>query len=158
MPPSTQPAPSTLHDRRMAATAAKLRAALDRLVSNVPERPTLPPPARRLTVAALAREAGVARNAIYTNHREILDDLAQVRTRVLIPDPAGSVVDKFADQRAVISGLQIKLRQLATENAGLLQRAVEAERLAERANHRNAQLAREIDALRRPTLLHQTTT
>jgi hypothetical protein len=35
----------------------------------------------------------------------------------------------------------------------LLRRAVEAERMAERADRRSAQLTQQIDALRRPTVL-----
>lgn len=153
MPPSTQPAPLTSHDRRMRATAEKLRAALDRLVCGKPKRPASQNSARRLTVAALAREAGVARNAIYTNHRDILDELGQAQKRVTGPNRLDTTEHKIAEQRAVIDDMQIKIRQLATENAGLLRRAVEAERLAENANHRSAQLTRQIDALRRPVVL-----
>ncbi len=65
--------PLTAYDRRMQATAEKLRAALDRLVRGTPDRPASRNSVHRLTVAALAREAGVARNAIYANHRGILD-------------------------------------------------------------------------------------
>jgi AraC-like DNA-binding protein len=149
----TQPAPPTPYDRRMQATADKLGAALDRLVRGAPERLASTHPARRLTVAALAREAGVARNAIYTNHRDILDDLARARKRGAIPDRLGSVEQKVAEQRAAIDDMQLQIRQLATENAGLLRRAIEAERLAERADRRNARLTRQIDALRHPAVL-----
>jgi hypothetical protein len=153
MPSSIPPAPPTHDDRRMQATAEKLRAALDRLVRGVPERPASAHPSRRLTVAALAREAGVARNAIYTNHRDILDDLARARRRGTVPDRLDGMEQKLTEQHAVIDEMQLQIRQLATENAGLLRRAVEAERLAERADRRNAQLTRQIDALRRPPVL-----
>jgi hypothetical protein len=49
--------------------------------------------------------------------------------------------------------MQLQLRRLATENAALLRRAVEAEQRAERADRRNAQMTREIDALHRPIIL-----
>jgi hypothetical protein len=150
MPPST---PLTRYDRQMQATAEKLRAALDRFVRGTPERPVSQLSAHRLTVAALAREAGVARNAIYTKHRDILDELAQARSRETVPDRLNSTKQKRAKHRAVVDDMQIKIRQLATENAGLLRRAVEAERLAERADRRSAELTRQIDALRRPTIL-----
>jgi hypothetical protein len=153
MPPNTQPAPLTPHDRRMRATAEKLRAALDRLVCGTPERPASRHSAHRLTVAALAREAGVARNAIYTNHRDILDELGQAQRRGTVHDRLDSTEQKIAEQRAVIDDMQIQIRQLATENAGLLRRAVEAERLTESADRRSAQLTRQIDALRRPVAL-----
>jgi len=142
----------------MRATADKLRKALDRLVRGVPEHRASRHQAQRLTVAALAREAGVGRNAIYTNHRDILDDLARARRRRLAPDRIGGMEEKIAEQRAIIDDMQLRIRQLATENAGLLRRAVEAERLAERADRRNALLTREIDAHRRPMLLRQTET
>jgi len=153
MPPNTQPAPLPPHDRRMRATADKLRAALDRLVCGTPERPPSRHSAHRLTVAALAREAGVARNAIYTNHRDILDELGQAQRRGTVHDRLDSTEQKIAEQRAVIDDMQIQIRQLATENAGLLRRAVEAERLTESADRRSAQLTRQIDALRRPVAL-----
>jgi hypothetical protein len=153
MPSNTQPVPLTPHDRRMRAIGKKLRAALDRLVRGTPERPASRHSAHRLTVAELAREAGVARNTIYTNHRDILDELGQARRRGTVPDRPDSTEQKIAEQRAVIDDMQIQIRQLATENAGLLRRAVEAERLAESADRRSAQLTRQIDALRRPVVL-----
>jgi hypothetical protein len=151
MPPDTLQAPLTPHDRRMRTTAEKLRAALHRLVCGTPERPVSRHSTHRLTVAALAREAGVARNTIYTNHRDILDELGQTRRRQTVPDPVDSAQQKIAEQRAAIDEMQIQIRRLATENAALLRRAVEAERLAERADHRSADLTRQIDALRRTT-------
>jgi hypothetical protein len=107
---------------------------------------------RRLTVAALARKAGVARNAIYTNHRGILDKLAYARGRETVSDHLDDTEQKIALQHAIVHDMQIQVRQLSTENAGLLCRAVEVERLAERAD-RSAQFTRQIDALRRPTVL-----
>lgn len=156
MPPRNPPAPPTPYDRRMQATTDKLAAALDRLVRGAPERLASTHPGPRLTVAALAREAGVARNAIYTNHRNILDDLARAQKRGVVPDRLGSVEQKVTEQRAAIKDMELQIRQLVTENAGLLRRAVEAERLAERADRRNAQLTRQIDALRRPVALRPT--
>jgi hypothetical protein len=153
MPHNTQQAPLPPHDRRMRATAEKLRAALDRLVRGTPERLASRHSAHRLTVAELAREAGVARNAIYTNHRDILDELGQARRRGTVPDRLDTTEQKIAEQRAAIDDMQIQVRQLATENAALLRRAVEAERLADRVDRRNADLTRQIDALRRPAVL-----
>jgi hypothetical protein len=118
-------------DRRVQATAEKLRAALDRLARSSVGSPMIE---RQLTVAALAREARVGRNAIYANHRDILDE-------------------KAAEQRIAVDIMQGQLRQLATENAGLLRRATEAERRADRAEHRIAQLTKELDHRRRPQLL-----
>jgi hypothetical protein len=139
------------HDRRMQATAAKLRAALDRLAGDSGGPPTAS--IRHLTVAELAREAGVGRNAIYANHRDILDELARFRERQPVPGRIATMVDKVAEQRVVIDDMQCQIRQLATENAGLMRRAIEAERQADRAERRSAQLTKELDRHRRPTLL-----
>jgi hypothetical protein len=145
-----QTSPATLYEDRRHVTAGKLRDALDRLLRGAPEHPSLRGRPYRLTVATLAREAGVGRNAIYTNHRGILEALAETGRHRAVSDPLAALDKKLAEQRSVIAAMQLQLRRLATENAGLLRRAVEAEQRAERADRRNAQMAREIDALRRP--------
>ncbi len=137
-------------DRRVQATAEKLRAALDRLVCGSDESPMIQ---RQLTVAALAREARVGRNAIYANHRDILDELTHVRQQRRAPSRIAAITKKVAEQRIAVDIMQGQLRQLATENAGLLRRATEAERRADRAEHRIAQLTKELDHRRRPQLL-----
>jgi len=139
------------HDKRMEATAEKLRAALDRLIQGNGQRFIVP--ASRLTVAALAREAGIGRNAIYSNHRDILDDLNQARQRQSQPDRGRRVEDRISEQRSMMDEMQVQIRQLVTENAGLMRRAIEAERRADRAERRSALLTKEVDTLRRPTLL-----
>ncbi len=145
-PPAANP-----HDRRMQATAEKLRAALDRLTGGAGEHSDAS--TQRLTVAALAREAGVGRNAIYANHRGILDELIRARQQQRVPDQIITIEDKITEQHNVIEDMQQQIRQLATENAGLMRRAIEAERRADRAERRSAQLTKEVDTLRRPTLL-----
>lgn len=145
-PPAANP-----HDRRMEATAEKLRLALGRLVGGAGQRSNIS--IARLTVAALAREAGLSRNAIYANHRDILDDLTRARQRQRVPDRIATMEDKITEQRGVIDDMQQQIRQLATENAGLMRRAIEAERRADRAERRSAQLTKEVDAIRRPTVL-----
>lgn len=147
MPKTTAANP---HDQRMQATAEKLHAALDRLATGSDGSPMAD---RRLTVAALAREARVGRNAIYANHRDILDELTRLRQRQRVPSRIAAITDKVAEQRAVVDAMQCQLRQLATENAGLMRRAIEAERRADRAEHRRAQLTKELDRHRRPRLL-----
>ena len=137
-------------DRRVQATAEKLRAALDRLVCGSDESPMIE---RQLTVAALAREARVGRNAIYANHRDILDELTRVRQQRRAPSRIAAITEKVAEQRIAVDTMQGQLRQLATENAGLMRRAIEAERRADRAEHRIAQLTKELDRHRRPSLL-----
>lgn len=137
-------------DRRVQATAEKLRAALDRLVCGSDKSPMIE---RQLTVAALAREARVGRNAIYANHRDILDELTRVRQQRRAPSRIAAITEKVAEQRIAVDTMQGQLRQLATENAELMRRAIEAERRADRAEHRIAQLTKELDRHRRPSLL-----
>jgi len=139
------------HDARMQATAERLRQALHRLTGDGGSRSAAA--IARLTVAALAREAGVGRNAIYANHRDILDDLARARRQQHAPVTGFTAEDKITEQRRRIDDIQQQVRQLATENAGLLRRAIEAERRADRAERRSAQLTKEIGSLHRPTML-----
>lgn len=145
------PSTANPNDARMLATAEKLRAALDGLVRGAGERSSTS--IARLTVAALAREAGVGRNAIYANHRDILDDLARARQRLRAPERNNTVAREITEQRSLIESLELQLRQLATENAGLLRRAIEAEQRADRAERRRAQLTKKVDSLRQPTPL-----
>lgn len=134
------------HDARMQATADRLRAALDRLTASSGATASM-------TVAALAREAGVGRNAIYANHRDILDQLTRARQRQRAPASHPAAVDRITEQRRLIDDMQHQLRHLATENAGLLRRVIEAEQRADRAERRSAQLTKEIGSLQRPTML-----
>lgn len=62
----------TPHEKRLRNTDRKLREALERLVKGLPTHPDLQKRSYRLTVATLAREARVGRNAIYTNHRSMI--------------------------------------------------------------------------------------
>ena len=84
------------YEKCLPETDRKLRDALDRLVKGTPRDGSLQERRYQLSVASLAREAGVARNAIYTNHR------------------------------AMIEVLKTEQRRLVTENAALLKRAIEA--------------------------------
>ena len=71
---------TTPQARRRARTAERLREALAHLLRDGSRRPT---------VAALAREAGIGRNAIYANHRTILNELRQAPME---PAPKESVM------------------------------------------------------------------
>ena len=55
--------------------------------------------------------------------------------------------------RRLIAGLKNQLRQLATQNAALLKRALNAEAKAVRLDRRASQLTREIDEMHRPVPL-----
>jgi hypothetical protein len=132
---------ATPQARRRARTEARLREALTRLRHDG---------ARRPTVAELAREAGVSRNAIYASHGAILAELRRAATRQGVFSKAESDADRARDRRRFIAELKNQLRRLATENAGLLKRALDAEASAARLDRRITQLSRELDEMRRP--------
>jgi AcrR family transcriptional regulator len=135
---------ATPQARRRARTAERLREALTRLLRDG---------SHRLTVAALAREAGVGRNAIYANHSAILDEMRQAATTHGVNSQVERDADHGLEHRRVITELKNQLRQLTTQNAALLKRALGAEANAARLDRRAAQLAREIDEMRRPVPL-----
>lgn len=141
------------YERRRQETDRKLRDALDRMIKGTPRDPSLQQPSYQLSVASLAREAGVARNAIYTNHRAMIDALRQAAQQRVVPSKLESWVDKLAEQRAVIDVLKTEQRRLATENAALLKRAIDAETTAARHERQNVRLLKERDDARRPISL-----
>lgn len=137
MAPETDPA--TPQARRRARTDTRLHDALAGLASD---------PVAVPTVAALARAAGVGRNIIYTHHAGVLDELRDLQAKRAV---ATEATTEHADQtRVALRGAEARLLVLATHNAGLLKRAVEAEQRAERLERRNAQLVQELDRTRRP--------
>ena len=140
----------TPHEKRLRNTVRKLREALERLVKGIPTHPDLEKRTYRLTVATLAREARVGRNAIYTNHRSMIDELRRASDRKIVPENLATWEDKLAQQRALIQVLQIEERRMVTENAVLLKRILEAETEVERQKRHNARLIAERDRAAKP--------
>lgn len=143
----------TPHEKRLRNTYRKLREALERLVKGLPTHPDLQKRSYRLTVTTLAREARVGRNAIYTNHRPIIEELRRASERTIIPEKLAAWEDKLAQQRALIQVLQIEERRMVTENAVLLKRILEAETEVERQKRHNARLIAERDRTMKPVPL-----
>lgn len=143
----------TPHEKRMRNTSRKLREALERLVKGLPTHPALQKRSYRLTVATLAREARVGRNAIYTNHRAMIDELRRASDRKIVPEKLAAWEDKLAQQRTLIQVLQIEERRMVTENAVLLKRILEAETEVERQKRHNARLIAERDRAVKPVPL-----
>ena len=143
----------TPHEKRLRNTDRKLREALERLVKGLPTHPDLQKRSYRLTVATLAREARVGRNAIYTNHRSMIDELRRASDRRIVPEKLAAWEDKLAQQRALIQVLQIEERRMVTENAVLLKRILEAETEVERQKRHNARLITERDRAMKPVAL-----
>jgi isochorismate synthase EntC len=143
--------PSTPYEKRRLGIERRLQAALERLVSGAPRHPSLRGQVYRLSVSTLAREARVSRNTIYANHRSILEQLNSdhsVSARIR-PTPE----QKIAELRAMIEQMQLQKQQLATENAALLKRAIDAETMLDRLRKQNARLLRERAAARQPVVL-----
>ncbi len=141
------------YQKRRLETERKLREALERLVKGLPTHPALEKGAYRLTVTTLAREARVGRNAIYANHRSIIEELRHASRQRVVPDRLVTWEDKLAQQRSLIQVLQIEERRLVTENAVLLKRVLEAEAEAARQARHNARLITERDQALKPVTL-----
>ena len=141
------PTKSSPYKQRLEQTEARLRDALERLRKSRPSHP-LHRHGFRLTVATLAREAGVGRNAIYTNHRAFIDELQTITGDPL--KPLMSWQDKLDELHALLRAMKQEERRLVTENALLLQRALSAEAEAERCRRHHARLVTERDAALRP--------
>lgn len=141
------------YEKRMHETDRKLRDALDRLIKGAPHDTSQQARRHQLNVASLAREAGVSRNAIYANHRAMIDALRHAAQQRVVPSKLESWEDKLAQQRAVIDVLKAEQRRLVTENAALLKRAVDAEAAAARHQRQNARLVKERDEAHRPVVL-----
>jgi hypothetical protein len=137
------------YEERRLRTRNKLCAALERLVAGRPIDPTLRKVRYRLTVSTLAREANVGRNAIYTNHRVLVEELHHA-TLQDSQSPRGRAKNKLDEQRALIDVMKVAERRLVTENAVLLKRALDAEAEADRHRKHNARLVAERDAALRP--------
>lgn len=140
------------HEKRRLKTEQNLRSALDRLVGMKPNHPTLRGKRYRLTVAALAREARVSRNTIYANHRPIVEELDRVIQQT--GREGGSDYDlKLKNAREVIIHLQEQKQKLATENAILLKRTLEAEQQREQLKKQNVRLLQDLATARKPAAL-----
>ena len=130
------------HEQRLQQTQERLNAAFERLRKGCPVHP-LHQRGYTLTVATLARESGVARNTIYTNHRAIIDDLHAIRGDPI--KPVTTWQGKLEELRDLIRTMKQEQRRLVSENALLLQRALTAEAEAHRHQRHNARLIAERD-------------
>ncbi len=136
---TSEPDLSTPQARRRARTDARLREALRAFAND----PSIEP-----TVAALARAAKVGRNIIYTHHAGVLDALRKLQAqRAQATETTAGEADRI---RTALRDAKSCNVALATHNASLLKRAVEAEQRAERLERRNAQLVQQLDRMRRP--------
>lgn len=111
-------------ERRRHRSEERLREALAHLIARAGQGTAQSSP-NALSVSSLSRASGIGRNAIYSNHRFALDELARAREAV-----AGETAmrrDRLAELRAETDRLKLDKSRLATENAGLLVRLLQAE-------------------------------
>lgn len=124
----------------------KYRAALERLIQGKGMHPDHTGRPVRITPAAVAREAGMGRNALYTTHKALLDEIEAATTN---PTPAAELAATIARLQAENSELREATRKaaqekraLATENLALLHRARVAEERVAAGDRENAELRR----------------
>ncbi|ARR57801.1 hypothetical protein HY78_30365 (plasmid) [Rhizorhabdus wittichii DC-6] len=112
------------------------RRQVNALIVSRPEK--LPRPLRADELARL----------IYSHHASVLDALRELQSR---REGTAETAATEADRaRSALLEAEDRNIALATHNASLLKRAVEAEQRAERLERRNAQLVQELDRIRRP--------
>ena len=111
--------------------ARSYRAALSRLVRGEGHHPDHQGRVVRISPAAVAREAGMSRNPLYTTHRDILDE---IEVAANAPGPAKDLAARVSELEVEIAMLRTEARRhaeekrmLATENLALLYRARVAE-------------------------------
>jgi hypothetical protein len=87
------------------------------------------------------------------NHREIIAELYAASSQRDAKSEMARKRSPETDWRAVAGELKQQVRTLATENAVLLKRALDAEQASARAERRRAKLEEELRALRGPISL-----
>ena len=112
-------------------TECAYRAALERLVQGKATHPKYAGRPIKITPSAVAREANLSRNPLYTMHRALLSEIETASQR---PTPAADLAATIGRLEAKIAELHGDVRRLATEkqllaaeNLALLQRARQAE-------------------------------
>ena len=131
------------YERRKATTGQRLREALTRLRAGTPRSPSVQRRQWKLDVKTLAEESGVSRNAIYANHRELLDELRNAGESPSPKTATRHTKNKIRDLNRALREAHDEQRALVTENAQLLARALEAEREVRelRAHHQHLGVA-----------------
>ena len=139
--------------KRRVATERRLWDALDRLVARVAEAAGVANRCK-LTIVALAREAGIGCNAIHANHREITPELQRAIEQCPPPAPIARLRADSSDCRAAAAELRAQNQLITIDNAALLKRVLDAERAGDWAEKKNAMLTAELRRMQQPTQLH----
>ena len=146
--------PQDQYQRRKAVTRQLLRDAFARLRAGKPRSPALQVRGVKLNVTTLAKEAGISRNAIYTNHAEILDELRELSGALGAKDETSSTKGELGQLKQALRQAEEKQRQLATYCAELLARSLQAERELKELrvhHHRLNEASQQANSHREPT-------
>ena len=120
--------PGNQYERRKADTRQRLRDAMQRLQAGNPENPTVRSRKWKLDVKTLAEEAGLSRNAVYQNHGEIVDELRAAQKTGTANNAGASTKGEVRHLKRALDEAESEQRLLATQNAQLLARALQAEK------------------------------
>lgn len=120
--------PTNQYDQRKAATKRRLREAIERLRAAKPQSSAVRARKWKLDVKTVAQEAGVSRNAIYTNHAEIVEELREARTGLGARIGANASNSEARRLKRALQEAEYELGLLVTQNAELLARATRAEK------------------------------
>ena len=129
---------------RLLKTERRLREALNRLVQGRPIHPSLQKKPIRLSITNLSREAGLSRNCIYQNHRDILQELSILQEKY-VRNHKHAPADKILELRAILRKKDKVISQIATAcHEYLLQiRRLESENKI--LNSRNSELIKALN-------------
>ena len=130
---------------RLSGTERRLREALNRLLQGRPIHPSLQKKPIRLSITNLSREAGLSRNCIYQNHRDILQEFKllqekQGRKNEKLP------VDKISELRTIIGKQNKVISQIATACHEYLLQIRRLESDNKRIKRSNAELIRTLNS------------
>jgi hypothetical protein len=113
--------------KRHAATAQALRQAWERLRAGMPTHPDLVGGGWQLSVSVVCLEAGCSRNALYTGHTELLDEIRSHVARLRRTNGQTERSQKRSRLETDLAACRADRQRLITENAALLLRALSAE-------------------------------
>lgn len=135
----------------MNRTAQAFRDALHRLLRGTPTHPRLHGRPIRITPATVAIEARKSRNALYTNHKDILKEIQEVVYRPSPQEKVLTVQDKVEELREIIKTLTKEKKELLSNNATLFYELEQQKRENARLHKENGELIKKLDKL--PVLL-----
>jgi hypothetical protein len=113
--------------KRHAATEQALRQAWERLRAGAPTHPKLVDCDGQLSISAVCLEAGRSRNALYSGHPDLLDQIRAAIKRARRTEAQGKRNQQRSRMEADLAGCRADRQRLVSENAALLLRAVTAE-------------------------------